>query len=118
MGGLTAMKKAIRVRCWIDIDGVKFFGPGRAELLELIEESGSIAQAAKEMGMSYKKAWAMVDEMNSRAKKPYVMRYKGGEKGGGAELTDAGKKVVSAYRKFMRKINTLVDRETDLLKVI
>jgi molybdate transport system regulatory protein len=112
------MKKSIRVRCWIDIDGVKFFGPGRAELLELIEESGSIAQAAKEMGMSYKKAWAMVDEMNSRGKKPYVVRYKGGENGGGAELTETGKKAVTAYQKFMSKINNLVDRETGLLKMI
>jgi len=112
------MKKVIRVRCWVDVDGVKFFGPGRAELLELIHESGSIAQAAKEMGMSYRKAWAMVDEMNSRGKKPYVTRYKGGEKGGGAELTETGRQVLAAYRKFTRKLESLVDRESELLKLI
>jgi molybdate transport system regulatory protein len=112
------MKKTIRVRCWVDMDGVKFFGPGRAELLQLIEKSGSIAQAAKEMGMSYRKAWAMVDEMNSRGRKPYVTRYKGGENGGGAELTETGRKVLTAYRKFMEKIDTLVDREAELLKLI
>jgi molybdate transport system regulatory protein len=50
------MKIEIRVRCWIDINGEKFFGPGRAELLELIGDTGSIAKAAKSMGMSYKKA--------------------------------------------------------------
>ena len=76
-------KKDIRVRCWVDIDGVKFFGPGRAELLELVEESGSISQAAKSMGMSYKKAWAMIDEMNTLGQKPYVITQKGGQKGGG-----------------------------------
>ena len=57
--------KQLRVRCWIDIDGERFFGPGRAELLELIHETGSISKAAKAMGMSYKKAWAMVDGLNS-----------------------------------------------------
>lgn len=70
--------KQIRIRCWIDIDGVKFFGPGRAELLELIDQEGSIAKAAKKMGMSYKKAWDMVDEMNTRGVKPFVISRKGG----------------------------------------
>lgn len=111
-------KKEIRIRCWVDINGVRFFGPGRAELLQLIEESGSISKAAKEMGMSYKKAWNMVDEMNSRGQKPYVTLQAGGQKGGGAELTEAGKKVVIAYNKLMSKINALVNKETELLKYI
>jgi molybdate transport system regulatory protein len=87
------MKKEIRVRCWIDLDGEKFFGPGQAELLELIQESGSIAQAARQMGMSYKKAWVMVDEMNTRGRKPFVVTQKGGQQGGDAEVTETRRKV-------------------------
>ena len=111
-------KKEIRLRCWLDIDGERFFGPGRAELLQLIEETGSISQAAKSMGMSYKKAWAMVDEMNAMATKPYVIAQKGGDKGGGTQLTEAGKKMVAAYQKLMTRLNTIVDKEKDILRLI
>ena len=48
----------IRVRCWVEVDGVKFFGPGPADLLQRIIDFGSITKAAKSMGMSYKKPWA------------------------------------------------------------
>jgi molybdate transport system regulatory protein len=61
------MKKEIRVRCWIDIDGEKFFGPGPAELLQLVAETGSIAKAAKSMRMSYKKAWEMIINVNTKS---------------------------------------------------
>ena len=88
--------KQLRVRCWIDIDGERFFGPGRAELLQLILETGSISKAAKSMGMSYKKAWEMVDGLNSSSSKPYVIAHKGGEKGGGTEVTPAGMKMLEA----------------------
>ena len=111
-------KKEIRVRCWVDVNGVKFFGPGRAELLELIEESGSISKAAKAMGMSYKKAWIMIDELNAAAQKPYVISRAGGNQGGGAEVTDAGKKVIAAYHKLNDKLNSIVEKETDLLRLI
>ena len=111
-------KKQIRVRCWIDIDGEKFFGPGRAGLLELIQESGSISKAAKIMGMSYKKAWDMIDELNARGQKPYVVAHKGGKKGGGTELTETGKKVVASYRKLNNRLCSLVDKEKELLRLI
>src|SRR6188508_1607047 len=100
-------KKQIRIRCWIDIDGVRFFGPGRLELLSLIDESGSIVKAAKAMGMSYKKAWDMVDDMNTRGKKPLVVARKGGDKGGGTELTDTGRKMIATYGKLMTKLNSI-----------
>jgi molybdate transport system regulatory protein len=111
-------KKEIRIRCWIDIDGTRFFGPGRAELLSLIDESGSIVKAAKAMGMSYKKAWDMVDEMNTRGKKPFVVARKGGDKGGGSELTDAGKKIVVKYGKLMIKLKAMVEKNSDILNLV
>jgi molybdate transport system regulatory protein len=107
----------IRVRCWVDIDGVKFFGPGRAELLEGIVAHGSISKAAQAMGMSYKKAWAMIDEMNAMAKSPYVITNKGGTTGGGAEVTDTGKNAIARFNKFNDKIIALVKSETDLQKI-
>lgn len=111
-------KKEIRFRCWIDIDGTKFFGPGPAELLELISEEGSIAKAAKKMGMSYKKAWDIIDELNTRGKKPFVVSHKGGESGGGAELTETGKKVVARYRALTSKLKAIIEKDTVLLKLI
>jgi molybdate transport system regulatory protein len=110
--------KQLRVRCWIDIDGERFFGPGRAELLQLIHETGSISKAAKSMGMSYKKAWAMVDGLNANAKKSYVVAHKGGQKGGGAEVTEAGMKILLAYQKLNKKVSTIVKNHIDILELI
>lgn len=106
-------KKELRTRCWIDIDGKKFFGPGRAQLLLMIEKNGSLSKAAKEMGMSYRKAWTMVEDMNQRGQKPYVELHKGGTKGGGAELTTTGKKVLSTFQKMNDKINETLEQHKD-----
>lgn len=111
-------KKEIRIRCWIDIDGERFFGPGRAELLTHIDESGSIVKAARSMGMSYKKAWDMVDELNTRGKKPFVVARKGGDKGGGSELTDTARKMLSRYNKLMDKLNAIVEKNSDILNMV
>ncbi|WP_421812071.1 winged helix-turn-helix domain-containing protein [Flagellimonas sp.] len=105
--------KELKLRCWIDIDGRKFFGPGRAQLLMMIDKNGSLSKAAKEMGMSYRKAWSMVEDMNHRGQQPYVELHKGGAQGGGAELTEAGKKVLSAFIKMNTKINETLEEHTD-----
>lgn len=116
---MKTAKKAttIRVRCWVDIDGVKFFGPGRAELLQGIVDHGSISKAAQSMGMSYKKAWAMIDEMNAMARSPYVLTSKGGSAGGGAEVTEAGKNAIARFNSFNDKIISLIKSETELQKI-
>jgi len=112
------MKREIRFRCWIEIDGVKFFGPGPAELLEGIEREGSLAQAAKQMGMSYKKAWDIVDRLNTQSKNKFVESHKGGDKGGRAELTAHGRKFVTHYRSLEKKLNAIVSKEDKLLKLL
>jgi molybdate transport system regulatory protein len=114
------MEKDIRIhfRHWVYIDEMKFFGPGRVELLEHIEETGSIMKAAKAMGMSYKKAWAMVDHMNTYGQKPYVITHKGGQQGGGTELTETGKKVILAYKKLNARLQEIVAAEQELLALI
>ena len=110
--------KQMRIRCWIEVDGKRFFGPGPAQLLELIQQEGSIAKAAKIMGMSYKKAWDIVTDLNSRGHNPYVISRKGGEKGGGAELTDTGKEVLARYSVILQKLQTTVDSEKDFLDLL
>ena len=111
-------KKEIRVGAGLISMVPNSLVPGRSELLHLIHKSGSIAKAAKSMGMSYKKAWAMVEEMNSRGTHPYVVTHKGGQKGGGTELTEAGKKMVAAYDRLSAKLEAVVLKESGLLKLV
>lgn len=75
-------------------------GPGKADLLEAIQQFGSIAAAGRSMTMSYKRAWSLVEEMNRAFKGPLVNSSRGGAKGGGASLTTAGKEVLENYRKL------------------
>lgn len=110
--------KEIRLRCWIDIDQKKYFGPGPAELLRLIEQEGSIAKAAKIMGMSYKKAWDLITDLNTRGKSPFVLSRKGGERGGGAELTPNGKEFLGKYEKLIKRLNAIIVDEKNLLELI
>ncbi|MDD5201230.1 MAG: LysR family transcriptional regulator [Terrimicrobiaceae bacterium] len=79
------------------------FGPGKADLLEQIRETGSLNQAARRLRMSYMKAWLLVRVMNACYKKPLVKASRGGSGGGGAELTSAGERVLSLYRTMERQ---------------
>ena len=81
---------------------VSAIGPGKADLLEAIQHSGSISAAARQMGMSYKRAWDLVEEMNRLFGKPVVSAQTGGRKGGGAQLTQAGLAIVSRFRAIER----------------
>lgn len=76
-------------------------GPGKAELLERIRETGSIAAAGRQMDMSYKRAWSLVEEMNAAFQNPLVSSIRGGPGGGGAWLTDAGAEVLHLYRQIV-----------------
>lgn len=73
-------------------------GPGKADLLEAIARDGSISAAGKSMGMSYRRAWMLVDVMNRCFKSPLVETAKGGSHGGGARLTPLGEEVLAHYR--------------------
>lgn len=75
-------------------------GPGKADLLERIREAGSIAAAGRAMGMSYKRAWMLVEAMNTAFRYPLVESARGGAHGGGARLTEAGEAVLTNYRKL------------------
>ena len=73
-------------------------GPGKVALLEAIVETGSITAAAKHLGMSYRRAWLLVDDMNRAFKKPLVESAKGGREGGGTVVNDHGMEVIRLYR--------------------
>ncbi|MFQ5443512.1 MAG: winged helix-turn-helix domain-containing protein [Nitrospinales bacterium] len=78
-------------------------GPGKVDLLEAIQRAGSISAAAREMGLSYRRAWGMVDVMNRCFQKPLVSSTTGGKRGGGASLTELGQKVTRLYRTMESK---------------
>lgn len=78
-------------------------GPGKADLLEGIDATGSIAAAGRQLGMSYKRAWVLVDTMNACFRTPLVAAAKGGKTGGGAALTALGKKVLESYRRMQQR---------------
>lgn len=73
-------------------------GPGKAALLEAIAASGSISAAGRALGMSYRRAWLLVDSMNRHWRSPLVITAHGGRQGGGAALTDFGARVLANYR--------------------
>ena len=75
-------------------------GPGKADLLQGIRDTGSIAAAGRGMDMSYKRAWSLVEEMNAAFRLPLVESARGGARGGGARLTEAGEEVLAHYRKL------------------
>jgi molybdate transport system regulatory protein len=86
-------------------------GPGKAELLEAIERSGSISAAAREMDMSYRRAWMLVDAMNQSFRQPIVTTETGGQKGGGAQVTDFGREVLRRYLDMEAKAAKAVEKE-------
>lgn len=100
MTAKSSGKLQIRTRLILNTDqGEEIaMGPGKLELLDAIAETGSISAAARHMGMSYRRAWLLVDTMNHCFKSPLVASSTGGPQGGGASLTPLGEEVREAYR--------------------
>ena len=78
-------------------------GPGRAELLARIGETASVAQAARDMGMSYMKAWKLMQSMNRCFREPLIEVHRGGKAGGNAQLTPSGRATLELYRRMERE---------------
>lgn len=87
-----------RIRLRLDFGPGAVLGPGKADLLEAIRDTGSISAAGRRMGMSYKRAWQLVETMNAMFESPLVDSARGGLQGGGAHLTDAGAEVLAHFR--------------------
>ena len=91
-----------QLRLRVVFAGGRRLGPGKADLLALIRETGSISAAGRRMGMSYKRAWTLIEELNAMFAAPLVQSVRGGAKGGGARLTETGETVLRHYRALER----------------
>lgn len=103
------MSKVATIRIRIAVGGNIAIGQGKADLLDAIGRSGSIAAAARELAMSYRKAWLMVDEMNQCFLAPVVLAAKGGPRGGGAQLTPLGREALARFRQIQAKASAAID---------
>ena len=92
-----ALKMRIRVYA-----GDRMLGPGKIQLLESIANTGSLSAAAKEMGMSYMRAWNIVQELNRDPARPIIEMSRGGRSGGSACLTSRGKRILKLYQEMDR----------------
>ena len=102
----------IRARLWLTgayhLDQGGYVGVGRITLLEKIDQTGSMNQAAKAMGMSYKKAWKLVAQMNQMFAQPLVEKSHGGKQGGGTYVTAQGYRVIESFRELEQKIEAFL----------
>ena len=81
----------------LDLANGHHIGPGKIALLEAIRAKGSITAAARHLGMSYRRAWLLVENINEALRKPAVTSVQGGQHGGGTALTDVGEQIVRIY---------------------
>jgi molybdate transport system regulatory protein len=88
--------------------GPPAMGPGKAELIERIAQTGSISAAARAMGMSYRRAWQLVEALNAAYKAPVVVTAVGGERGGGARVTPEGRRLAALYRAMEDKASAAI----------
>lgn len=105
------MEKGTKPRLRILLGTEIAIGPGKADLLEAIARNGSISAAAREMGMSYRRAWTLVKVMNRFFRRPLVETLTGGSGGGGAQVTKLGADVLARYRAMEAKASVAVAPE-------
>jgi|KBSMisStandDraft_5_1062788.scaffolds.fasta_scaffold343480_2 molybdate transport system regulatory protein len=98
-------------RIWISTAEGKLVGKGRVELMEKIKQLGSIRQAALAMQMSYRQAWQLIDDMNSKAKTPLVISNRGGKGGGNAVITEKGEELIMLFNSFNKKFQKLLEQQ-------
>jgi molybdate transport system regulatory protein len=99
----------VRSKVWLEVDGAPVFGQGREQLLRLIQSTGSINAAAKEMGIPYRKAWTYLDAMEKRLGYPLVSRQKGGVGGGKSFLTPEALQLLEDFDILQDGVKAFVD---------
>jgi len=99
----------LRSKIWLEIDGKPLLGSGRVRLLNAIASSGSISSACQQLGMSYRKAWAQLQEMEQLAPFPILDRCKGGKGGGGATLTEETIELLNQFAAMTKNIHHQLD---------
>ena len=102
----------LKVKIWLERDGELAFGPGRAQLLEAIAETGSISAAASALEMSYRHAWSMIRASERRLGSPLVQTHRGGKGGGGAGLTEFAGELLERFREMEADFEALRERQS------
>jgi len=100
-----------RLSIRIDLTSGGRIGPGKIALLEAIRSTGSISASARSLGMSYRRAWLLVEEVNQTLRRPAVAAETGGRKGGGAVLTPIGERVIALCRAIETNARTAANQE-------
>jgi len=100
-----------RLSIRIDLTNGDRIGPGKIALLEAIKSAGSISAAARQIGMSYRRAWLLVEEINAALRQPAVAAATGGKQGGGAAVTPVGEEIITLYRAIERAAHTGAAKE-------
>lgn len=106
----TTQGARMRTHLRFMLDDEIAFGPGKADLLEAIRDTGSISAAGKQLGMSYRRAWLLVDAMNRCFKSPLVETAAGGFAGGGATISPLGGEILSKYRAIEVDVMKVTDK--------
>ncbi len=118
MNETTKIESRLKPRIRVMLGKEIALGPGKAELLEAIRQTGSISAAARQRSLSYRRAWNMVDTMNTCFKNPLVESATGGKGGGGAHLSSTGERVLALYRKMESKANKAIHKEWEEINKI
>lgn len=105
-----------RLTIRIDFAEGERLGPGKVALLEAIDVTGTITAAAKSLGMSYRRAWLLIEETNALFRSAAVETAHGGMRGGGAQLTPFGREIVTRYRRIEDALRTAAQRDLKFLE--
>jgi molybdate transport system regulatory protein len=105
-----------RLTIRLDFELGRRLGAGKVALLESIDKTGSISAAGRAHQMSYRRAWLLVDELNQLFSAPVVAAHHGGAKGGGAALTDQGRRIVALYRDAEAKMRAAAKSEIEAIE--
>ncbi|NQY06384.1 MAG: LysR family transcriptional regulator [Flavobacteriaceae bacterium] len=110
------MKYHVKSKIWIELNDQILLGEGRVKLLKEIEINNSLSKAAKEMNMSYKKAWRLIDEINTVAPEKVVESNIGGKNGGGSQITKYGKSLIKQYEQLKMEQIKFADLKSEEFK--
>jgi len=113
----NSLEISVDSKIWININNESFLGLGKIELMEQIRNYGSLTKAAKNMKMSYRKAWGNINKINNIAGKPLVILKRGGKEGGTAEVTEAGEKAIYFFKQLSKEVNNLLAKQKSSLEL-
>ena len=109
--GRLSKNTTVKARIWLEKDGETFLASGRVALLERIDKYGSVTKAANSLRISYRHAWLLLEAMNRLSERPLVETKVGGTGGGGARLTDEGRRVVKNFHSLKEKLQKFMSEK-------